>query len=237
VHDLGITYPVVMDNDYRIWRSFSNQYWPADYFVDGAGKMRFHHFGEGGYEESEKWIRSLLEEANHKPLSGGTAVVAASGAEAASDASEVKSPETYIGFHRAENFASPDGFNQSEAQVYRAPASLELNQWAFAGRWEDDAQIATSLAANSSILFRFHARDLHLVMGPAKNGKPIRFRVTIDGKDPGANHGVDTDADGYGVVSEYRLYQLIRQQGAIQDHTFRIDFLVPGVQAYSFTFG
>jgi len=242
VHDLGITYPVVMDNDYRIWRSFSNQFWPADYFIDGTGKVRFHHFGEGGYEESEKWIRSLLEEANHKPLPGGATAVAASGTEAASDSADVKSPETYIGFHRAENFASPDGFNQNEPQLYQAPASLELNQWALAGKWEDDAQIAISLAANSSIFYRFHARDLHLVMGPAAagktgSGKPIRFRVTIDGKAPGVDHGVDTDADGYGTVTEYRLYQLIRQHGAIQDHTFRIEFLVPGVQAYSFTFG
>jgi cytochrome c biogenesis protein CcdA/thiol-disulfide isomerase/thioredoxin len=237
VHDLGIAYPVVMDNDYRIWRSFSNQFWPADYFIDATGAARFHHFGEGGYEESEKWIRSLLEEANHKPLPGGAASVAATGTEAASDANDVKSPETYIGFHRAENFASPEGFNQNEPQVYQAPASLDLNQWALAGNWEDDAQIATALAANSSIIYRFHARDLHLVMGPAKNGKPIRFRVTIDGKAPGANHGVDTNADGFGTVTEDRLYQLVRQQGTIQDHTFKIEFLAPGVQAYSFTFG
>jgi cytochrome c biogenesis protein CcdA/thiol-disulfide isomerase/thioredoxin len=237
VHDLGITYPVAMDNDYRIWRNFDNNYWPAHYFIDATGKVRYHHFGEGGYEESENWIRSLLEEANHKPLPGSPTQIAASGAEAAADSSDVQSPETYIGYHRAENFASPSGFNQNEPQVYEAPANLKLNEWALAGKWEDDRQIATSLAPSSAIVYRFHARDLHLVLGPSTPGKPIRFRVTIDGKAPGADHGMDTDADGYGTVTEDRLYQLIRQHGAVQDHTFRIEFLVPGVQAYSFTFG
>jgi cytochrome c biogenesis protein CcdA/thiol-disulfide isomerase/thioredoxin len=237
VRDLGITYPVAMDNDYLIWRSFDNEYWPAHYFIDATGKVRYHHFGEGGYDESENWIRGLLEEANHKSLPGSATQIAASGAEAAADSGDVKSPETYVGYHRAENFVSPGGFNQNEPQAYEAPAELKLNEWAFAGKWEDDRQIATSLAASSAIVYRFHARDLHLVLGPSTAGKPIRFRVTIDGKAPGADHGADTDADGYGTVTEDRLYQLIRQQGAIQDRTFRIEFLVPGVQAYSFTFG
>jgi cytochrome c biogenesis protein CcdA/thiol-disulfide isomerase/thioredoxin len=237
VHDLGVTYPVAMDNDYRIWRNFNNEYWPAHDFIDATGKVRYHHFGEGGYEESENWIRSLLEEANHKPLPGNATQIAASGAEAAADSSDVRSPETYIGYHRAENFASPGGFNQNEPQVYQAPANLRLNEWAFSGKWEDERQIATSQLPSSAIIYRFHARDLHLVLGPSKAGKPIRFRVTIDGKTPGADHGMDTDADGYGTVNEDRLYQLIRQHGAVQDRTFRIEFLVPGVQAYSFTFG
>jgi cytochrome c biogenesis protein CcdA/thiol-disulfide isomerase/thioredoxin len=237
VRDLGITYPVAMDNDYRIWRSFNNNYWPAHYFVDATGKVRYHHFGEGGYDESENWIRSLLEEANHKPLPGSATQIAASGAEAAADSGDAQSPETYIGYHRAENFASPGGFNQNEPQVYAAPVNLKLNEWALSGKWEDERQIATSLAASSAILYRFHARDLHLVLGPSKPGKPVRFRVTIDGKAPGVDHGTDTDADGYGTVTEDRLYQLIRQHGAVQDRTFRIEFLVPGVQAYSFTFG
>jgi cytochrome c biogenesis protein CcdA/thiol-disulfide isomerase/thioredoxin len=237
VRDLGVTYPVAMDNDYRIWRSFNNEYWPAHYFIDGTGKVRYHHFGEGGYEESENWIRSLLEEANHKPLPASATQVAASGAEAAADSGDVQSPETYIGYHRAENFVSPGGFNQNEPQVDEAPANLKLNEWAFAGKWEDERQIATSLAPAGAIIYRFHARDLHLVLGPSKAGKPIRFRVTIDGKAPGADHGMDTDADGYGTVNEDRLYQLIRQHGPVQDRTFRIEFLVPGVQAYSFTFG
>jgi cytochrome c biogenesis protein CcdA/thiol-disulfide isomerase/thioredoxin len=237
VHDLGVTYPVAMDNDYRIWRSFNNEYWPADYFIDATGKVRFHHFGEGGYEESENWIRSLLEEANRKPLPASPTQIAASGAEAAADSSDVQSPETYVGYHQAENFASPGGFNQNEPQVYEAPASLKLNEWALVGKWQDERQIATSLAPLSAIVYRFHARDLHLVLGPSTAGKSIRFRVTIEGKAPGADHGMDTDADGYGTVKEDRLYQLIRQHGAVQDRTFRIEFLVPGVQAYSFTFG
>jgi cytochrome c biogenesis protein CcdA/thiol-disulfide isomerase/thioredoxin len=237
VQDLGITYPIAMDNDYNIWRSFNNQYWPAHYFIDATGKIRYHHFGEGGYDESEQWIRGLLEEANHQPLPGSATKIAAAGVEAAPDMGEVKSPETYVGYDRARNFASPSGLNQDHPRLYEAPADLKLNQWAFDGQWKDEAQIATALAPSGSILYRFHARDLHLVLGPATGGKPVRFRVTIDGKAPGADHGVDTDADGYGTVTEDRLYQLIRQQGRIEDHTFRIEFLAPGAQAYAFTFG
>jgi hypothetical protein len=163
--------------------------------------------------------------------------IAASGTEAAADADDVQSPETYVGYARAQNFASPGGFNQDDPQVYRTPTALTLNQWALAGNWEDEDQLATSLAAEGSISYRFHARDLHLVLGPAAGGKPVRFRVTLDGHAPGANHGLDTDAEGYGVVTGDRLYQLIRQQGSIHDRTFRIEFLLPGVRAYSFTFG
>jgi len=237
VQDLGITYPVAMDNNYRIWRNFNNEYWPAHYFIDATGHVRYHHFGEGGYDESEQWIRSLLEEANHKPLPGAATNIAATGTEAAPDSTDTKSPETYVGYERAQNFATPGGLDHNKPHLYQSPADLKLNQWAFDGNWQDAAQIATALTPSSAILFRFHARDLHLVLGPPKNGKPVRFRITIDGKAPGADHGVDTDADGYGTVTEYRLYQLIRQQGNIQDKTFRIEFLTPGVQAFSFTFG
>jgi cytochrome c biogenesis protein CcdA/thiol-disulfide isomerase/thioredoxin len=237
VKDLGVTYPVPMDNNYKIWRSFNNEYWPADYFIDATGTVRFHHFGEGAYDESEKWIRTLLEEANHAPLPQTATTIAASGTQAAADANDVQSPETYVGYARAQNFASPGGFNQDDPQTYRTPSALTLNQWALAGKWKDEDQLATSLAAGDSISYRFHARDLHLVLGPAADGKPVRFRVTLEGQAPGANHGVDTDAEGFGVVTGDRLYQLIRQQGSIQDRTFRIEFLVPGVRAYSFTFG
>ena len=237
VKDLGVLYPVPMDNDYKIWRSFNNEYWPADYFIDATGHIRFHHFGEGSYDESEKWIRTLLEEANHTPLPQTATKIAASGTEAAADADDVQSPETYVGYARAENFASPGGLNQDDPQLYQTPTGLKLNQWALAGNWKDEDQVATSLAAPDSISFRFHARDLHLVLGPGTDGKPVRFRVTLDGQAPGADHGVDTDAEGYGVVTGDRLYQLIRQQGSIHDRTFRIEFLVPGVRAYSFTFG
>jgi cytochrome c biogenesis protein CcdA/thiol-disulfide isomerase/thioredoxin len=237
VKDLGILYPVAMDNNYKIWRSFNNEYWPADYFIDATGRIRFHHFGEGSYEESEKWIRTLLEEASHTPLPQTATKVAARGTEAAADLDDVRSPETYIGYARADNFASPGEFKQDEPQLYRTPAQLNLNQWALAGKWKDEEQVATSLAAGNSISFRFHARDLHLVLGPPTDGKTVRFRVTIDGHAPGTDHGVDTDAEGYGTVTEDRLYQLIRQHGSINDRTFRIEFLAPGVRAYSFTFG
>jgi cytochrome c biogenesis protein CcdA/thiol-disulfide isomerase/thioredoxin len=237
VKDLGITYPVPMDNNYKIWRSFNNEYWPADYFIDATGAVRFHHFGEGAYDESEKQIRTLLEEANHAPLPQTATTVAASGTEAAADPNDVQSPETYVGYARAKDFASPGGFNEDDPKSYRTPTSLDLNQWALAGKWKDEDQVATSLASGDSISYRFHARDLHLVLGPSADGKPVRFRVTLDGQAPGANHGVDTDAEGYGVVTGDRLYQLIRQQGSIQDRTFRIEFLVPGVRGYSFTFG
>ncbi len=237
VKDLGITYPVAMDNNYSIWRAFNNEYWPADYFIDATGRIRFHHFGEGAYDESEQWIRTLLAEANHAPLPQSTGKIVASGTEAAPDSNDVQSPETYIGYARAQNFVSPGGLNQDDPQLYRTPAELNLNQWAFAGKWQDADQVATSLDPGASISFRFHARDLHLVLGPGPDGKPVRFRVTLDGQAPGADHGVDTDADGYGVVTEDRLYQLVRQHSSIRDRTFRIEFLVPGVRAYSFTFG
>jgi len=237
VHELGITYPVAMDNDYRIWRAFHNKFWPAHYFIDSTGRIRFHHFGEGDYDESETWIRTLLEERNHQPPPNSATAIAATGAEATSNSQAVQSPETYIGYTRAENFASPGSFDEDEPHVYRAPANLDLNAWALTGKWKDESQIATLLSPTGAIVYRFHARDLHLVLGPGGDGKPIRFRVTLDGKPPGPDHGMDTDADGYGTVTESRLYQLIRQQGAVHDRTFRIEFLTPGVQAFAFTFG
>jgi cytochrome c biogenesis protein CcdA/thiol-disulfide isomerase/thioredoxin len=237
VKDLGVLYPVPMDNDYKIWQSFNNEYWPADYFIDATGKVRFHHFGEGAYEESEQWIRDLLKEANQGAIPDTMTKVAGSGTEAAPDANDVQSPETYIGYARAENFASPGGFNQDDPQVYKTPDGLKLNQWALNGNWKDEDQVATALAADAGISFRFHARDLHLVVGPPADGKAVRFRVTIDGHAPGADHGLDTDAEGYGNVTGDRLYQLVRQRGNILDRTFRIEFLAPGVRAYSFTFG
>jgi len=199
--------------------------------------VRYHHFGEGDYEESEAWIRSLLEERNHQPAPNRTTQIAASGAEAASDLQAVQSPETYIGYIRATNFASPGGFDEDDARFYRAPARLKLNEWALTGRWKDEGQIATLLSATGGIVYRFHARDLHLVLGQANDGKPVRFRVTLDGKPPGTDHGEDCDANGYGTVTESRLYQLIRQKSGARDRVFRIEFLAPGAQAFAFTFG
>jgi cytochrome c biogenesis protein CcdA/thiol-disulfide isomerase/thioredoxin len=236
VNELNIKYPVALDNDYKIWKAFSNSYWPADYMVDATGKIRFHHFGEGKYDETEQQIQQLLKENNPQLSVNGLVKVAATGAEAAPD-SDVESPETYVGYARADSFLSPGGFVQDAAHVYSIPKHLELNQWGLSGNWTDQAQVASLDSARGKIVFRFHARDVHLVLGPAANGKPVRFRVTIDGKAPGANHGVDTDAQGDGKITDQRLYQLIRQKDAIEDRTFEIEFLDPGAQAYAFTFG
>jgi cytochrome c biogenesis protein CcdA/thiol-disulfide isomerase/thioredoxin len=236
IADLHITYPVAMDNDYAIWKAFSNQFWPADYLVDATGKIRFHHFGEGKYDETENHIQQLLKEGNARLTFNGDSKVTGTGTEAPPD-TDVQSPETYVGYERADNFLSPGNFVNDAAHTYAAPAHFELNQWAFAGNWTDGAQVATLNKAPGKIVYRFHARDLHLVLGPAPGGKPVRFRVKIDGKAPGENHGVDVDEQGAGTVTEHRLYQLIRQKGMIEDHTFEIEFLDPGVQAFAFTFG
>jgi cytochrome c biogenesis protein CcdA/thiol-disulfide isomerase/thioredoxin len=237
VADLHIDYPVAIDNDYAIWRAFNNNYWPAHYFIDAKGRIRAHHFGEGDYDGSEKIIQQLLAEAGQQGLGPeGVVKVSATGAQAAADMSDVKSPETYLGYGRAENFASPGGQAQDKRHVYTMP-DLSLNQWALAGAWTVKEERADLGKPGGAISFRFHARDLHLVLGPGADGKPARFRVTIDGKPPGDDHGADINAQGEGVVTGERLYQLVRQQGAIGDRLFRIEFLDPGVRAYAFTFG
>jgi cytochrome c biogenesis protein CcdA/thiol-disulfide isomerase/thioredoxin len=238
VADLKVTYPVAMDNDYAIWQAFNNQYWPAHYFIDADGKIRAHHFGEGNYDESEAIIRRLLTEAGNVNLPpAGMGVITAQGVEAAPDEAHDQSPETYVGYKRAANFASPGGFAPDQSHRYSAPAELKLNQWALSGVWSVDPERALSTAAKDTITFKFLARDLHLVLGPSADGKPVRFRVTLDGAAPGANHGADTDASGAGRVDGQRLYQLIRQAGDVGEHVFTIEFLDSGVQAYSFTFG
>ena len=237
VSDLKITYPVALDNDYAIWQGFNNQYWPAHYFIDSQGHIRAHHFGEGGYDESETTIRQLLTEAGYTGLPpAGIEPARALGVQAAADEAHDQSPETYVGYQRAENFSSVGGFAQDRPKLYAAPGALTLNQWALAGTWAVDPEKAVLRAAPGKIEFRFLARDLHLVLGPG-GGKPVRFRVLLDGAAPAASHGADTDADGQGVVTEQRLYQLIRQSGDVREHVFSIEFLDPGVQAYSFTFG
>jgi cytochrome c biogenesis protein CcdA/thiol-disulfide isomerase/thioredoxin len=236
VAKLKIEYPVAIDNDYAIWRAFSNEYWPADYFIDVEGRIRHHFFGEGGYAESEKVIQQLLAEAGKGNLPAGVVSVSATGAEAASDASDVKSPETYIGYMRAENFASPGGAVSDAAHDYSL-ADLKLNDWGLAGDWKVGGEYATLAKKDGAISFRFHARDLHLVLGPGAGGAPVHFRVTIDGAAPGESRGADINAGGEGVVTENRLYQLVRQTGPIVDRTFMIQFLDPDVQAYAFTFG
>jgi len=237
VKKFGVTYPIALDSNHAVWDAFHNEYWPAHYFIDAKGKVRFEHFGEGNYDQSERWIQQLLQERAGKPMAAGAVSVHAQGVEAAADMNEVRSPETYIGYTRAEHFASPGGIRQDTEKTYAAPAQPALNQWGLSGTWSDHGQVAVLKAAGGKIVFHFHARDLHLVLGPAADGKPVRYRVTIDGHAPGENHGVDTDAEGNGIVTDHRLYQLVRQQGAVADHVFAIEFEDPGVQAFSFTFG
>jgi cytochrome c biogenesis protein CcdA/thiol-disulfide isomerase/thioredoxin len=238
VGELGVTYPVALDNDYAIWQGFNNQYWPAHYFIDADGHIRGHHFGEGDYEESERTIRQLLAEGGYSDLPPpGMQFDGAVGVQAPADEADDQSPETYLGYARAQNFRSPGGLTHDRPQSYTAPAALELNQWALEGMWVVDPEKAVLRKSPGRIVYRFHARDLHLVLGPGAGGKPVRFRVQIDGVAPGANHGADTDANGNGVVKEQRLYQLIRQGAAVGEHVFSIEFLDSDVQAYSFTFG
>ncbi len=236
ITDLKIGYPVAVDNEYRLWRAFENRYWPAHYFVDADGHIRHQHFGEGGQERSERVLQRLLAEAGHGEAGRGLVDVDASGAEAASDAGNVRSPETYIGYDRAENFVSPGGAVPDAPHNY-ALGMPRLNEWSLVGAWTIGGEHADLNEKDGSVVYRFHARDLHLVLGPAPDGRPIRFRVTLDGKPPGDSRGIDVDADGQGTISEQRLYQLVRQQGPVGDRTFEIRFFEPGVQVYAFTFG
>jgi len=234
VKELGVTYPVAMDNNLAIWNAFHNEYWPAHYFIDAQGRIRHHHFGEGEYDQSEKVIQELLREAGHGAPAGIVAPKAA-GAQAAAMVDAATSPETYVGYGRSENFASGN-IAMDESASYQTPYPLLPNQWGLSRRWLVGEQAATAQSAGARITFRFHARDLHLVLGPGKAGKPVRFTVTLDGQKPGAMHGVDIDGDGHGMVTEQRLYQLIRLT-APGDHTFTITFDDPNVQAFAFTFG
>jgi cytochrome c biogenesis protein CcdA/thiol-disulfide isomerase/thioredoxin len=236
VHDLNITYPVAVDNNLAIWQAFNNEYWPAHYFIDAEGRIRAHHFGEGDYDASERTIQKLLAEAGYRNVPTGIVNPQATGALAAADERDVQSPETYVGYTRGQGFASGTAVEDGP-HGYTTPASLNLNQWGLTGTWTIGAQMTVLDSAPGGIAFRFHARDLHLVLGPALGKNPVKFRVTIDGKAPGDEHGVDTDAQGDGTVTTQRLYQLVRQHGAVSDHTFAIEFLDPGAQAYSFTFG
>ncbi len=236
VADLHVDYPVAIDNDYAIWRAFNNEYWPAHYFIDAQGRVRHHHFGEGEYDGSERVIRQLLAEAGHAAAPGALVAVNAAGVQAAPDMGDVRSPETYVGADRAQNFVSPGGAVPGTAHGYE-PGAPALNQWGLSGRWTVGGENAVLDNGDGGIVYRFHARDLHLVLGPAAGDKPVRFEVTIDGRPPGDSHGSDTDAQGRGTVTGQRLYQLVRQAGPVADHTFAIKFLDPGVEAYAFTFG
>jgi thiol-disulfide isomerase/thioredoxin len=235
--DLRVDYPIVVDNDYAIWDAFGNRYWPALYFVDAHGQIRHHRSGEGDYEHSEATIQRLLTEAGAGGIGQDLVSVDPGGVEAAADWDSLWSPENYLGYQRTENFASPNGAVLGTRHLYAAPARLALNHWALSGDWTVQRQAIVLHQAEGRIAYRFHARDLHLVMGPAAPGMSVRCRVLVDGQPPGAAHGTDVDDQGNGTVTEPRLYQLIRQPGPITDHTFEITFLDPGVQAYAFTFG
>ena len=240
VADLGITYPVAIDNKFAIWQGFNNRYWPAHYFIDAQGHIRYHHFGEGGDVESERVIQQLLREAGATGVAQGTTEVKAQGVEQAAMMDAVKSPETYLGYYRAQNDVSTPKAVHDEVTRYVLPKDLALNQWALAGRWTVAKESANLEAPGGRVAYRFQARDLHLVLGPGADGKPVRFKVLIDGKPPGDAHGVDVAPDGSGQVTEQRLYQLGRQpssNGDVGEHTFSIEFLDPHVQAYAFTFG
>lgn len=232
---LGVAYPVAIDNNYAIWRAYQNQYWPADYFIDARGHLRYQQFGEGDYDTSERVIQQLLREAG-ATVSGQLSQVDGRGVEEAPDMNAVQSPETYLGYDRSEHFASGP-LEADRATRYQVPPQLQLNQWGLDGLWTIGGQNATLAGPTGRIVFRFHARDLHLVLGPGSGGHPVRFKVTVDGKAPGDAHGVDVAPDGGGTVTEQRLYQLVRQRGDIADHTFSIEFLDPGISAYAFTFG
>jgi thiol-disulfide isomerase/thioredoxin len=237
VQDMSIGYPVAVDSDYAIWRAFRNQYWPAFYFVDAEGRIRHHQFGEGQYELSENILQRLLAEAGTAGTGPELVSPGGQGFEAAADWANLRSPENYLGYERTENFSSSGGAVRGKGHSYAAPARLSLNHWALSGDWTIESGHAALNAAEGRIAYRFHARDLHLVMGSSSATRPLRFRVTIDGAPPRADHGLDVDPDGGGSVLEPRLYQLVRQSGVIADRTFEIGFLDPGVRAYAFTFG
>ena len=237
IRNLGIKYPVAMDNQFAIWNAYKNQYWPAKYLIDAQGRIRDQHFGEGKYQETEQMIRNLLNEANPGWLAMGDEAVqvAGSGATAAASGME-RSPETYLGYARMENLASPEKSKQDAVVEYSTPGALRLNQWALSGKWLVSEESSTAQESGATISFRFRGRDLHLVLG-APSGKPVRFKVTVDSAEPGANHGADIDAQGNGTIREQRLYQLIRQDGEIGERTFRIEFLDSDAEAFAFTFG
>jgi thiol-disulfide isomerase/thioredoxin len=234
---MTIDYPIAVDTDYSVWDAFANHYWPALYFVDARGLIRHHRFGEGDYGRSELVIQQLLGESGADGVPQGPVSVDGEGAEAPADWDSLESAENYLGYERSENFASPGGAQIDERHRYSTPGRLRLNQWALSGNWTMEAQATVLNEANGRILYRFHARDLHLVMGSTSRETSPRFRVLIDGQPPGAAHGVDVDERGNGTLDQQRLYQLIRQPRPIADRQFEIEFLDPGVETLAFTFG
>jgi hypothetical protein len=237
VGDMRVEYPVAIDSDYAVWEAFGNQYWPALYFADTSGQLRHHYFGEGEYAQSEMVIQQLLADAGQDGASLEPVSPGAHGLEAPADWSSLRTPENYTGYDRTENFASPGGLDPDRAHEYTAPAQLRRNQWALSGSWTATGQAVTLEQPGGQISYRFHARDVHLVMAPGPGAAGAGFRVLLDGQQPAAAHGTDIDSQGYGTLTEPRLYQLIRQRGPVVDRTVEITFDTPGAQPYAFTFG
>jgi thiol-disulfide isomerase/thioredoxin len=235
IKDMKISYPVAVDSEHLIWRGFRNQYWPALYFIDTQGRVRYHHFGEGSYQQSEMIIQELLREAGASGISREPVSVVGRGLDAPADWTSLGSEENYLGFERTANFSG--ALAPNAPRMYEAPPRLALNYWALSGEWTVRKDAAALNKANGRIAYRFHARDVHLVMGPAAPGASVKFRVLIDGQPPGASHGDDVDEQGNGTVTEQRLYQLVRQSQPVTDRQFEIEFLGPGVEAFAFTFG
>ena len=235
--ELNVSYPVAIDNEYAIWGGFRNGYWPALYLLDGKGRVRHRHFGEGGYDDTERMIQKVLNDTGARSVDRQLASVEGRGIEVAADWSNLKTPETYVGYERGENFASPGGAAPDRSRAYTLPRELRSNQWALAGDWTIGQGAIALTQAPGGIAFRLHGRDLHLVMGPPAGEGAVRFRVSLDGQPPAAAHGGDIDEQGMGVAKDQRLYQLIRQPKPIVDRVFQIEFLDRGVEAFSFTFG
>jgi thiol-disulfide isomerase/thioredoxin len=235
--DMTVEYPIALDSDYAVWRAFNNMYWPAVYIADAEGRIRHHQFGEGQYDECEWVLQRLLREAGAENIGDDLVSVSPDGFEAQADWTTLRSPETYLGYEQAQSLASPDGGAFDEPRTYVAPDSLTLNQWALSGNWTIESRASVLNRADGRIAFRFHARDVHLVMSPRARDTSVPFRVLVDGEPPGDAHGLDVDEEGRGTVAQPRLYQLIRERGSISDRTFEITFLEPGVEAYVFTFG
>jgi thiol-disulfide isomerase/thioredoxin len=233
VSEMRIGYPVAVDSDYAIWNAFANRYWPAAYYADAAGAIRSHRFGEGGYEEQERAIHQLLHDAGRTGIDRGLVSVTGTGAEAPADWGSLETGESYVGWARADGFASSGGTVDDGPHAYELPAELRAGRWGLGGSWTVGRESAVSHEPGGRIAMRFHARDLHLVMG----GPPTGFEVRIDGEAPGPAHGVDVDEAGRGIAAEPRLYQLVRQPGPIVDRTFEITFDEGGAEAFVFTFG